>query len=216
MRRALAIAVNAAALAGPAPAQAADCVTDPGDAAPKRALAAWMAYGAAVRGVPGELPVMAALVESGMTNLSYGQADSVGFFAMRTSIWNQGEYAGYRPTRRSSSSGSSTRRSPSRQPGSPPILDTVRPRLAGESGSPTSSGPRGQNRGAYQPRLQESRELSGPGCTHLTARPQCSARRRLTCSRPSRTSGAPASSRWLASQLGCPARARLRGLGQRA
>ena len=86
MRRAIAIAVAVAALAGPAQAQAADCVTYPGDAAPKPALAAWMAYGAVVRGVPGELPVMAALVESGLTNLSYGQADSVGFFAMRTGI----------------------------------------------------------------------------------------------------------------------------------
>ena len=38
---------------------------------------------------------MAALVESGLSNLSYGDADSVGFFQMRTSIWNSGPYAGY-------------------------------------------------------------------------------------------------------------------------
>ena len=47
------------------------------------------------RGLPPELPVMASLVESGLRNLSYGDADSVGFFQMRTSIWDQGAYAGY-------------------------------------------------------------------------------------------------------------------------
>lgn len=93
MRRAIAIAVAAAALTGPAPASAADCVTYPGDAAPKTTLAAWMAYGAAVRGVPGELPVMAVLVESSLTNLPPGDADT----------------ASHR-TRNSSSTGSSTER----------------------------------------------------------------------------------------------------------
>src|SRR3712207_7547243 len=39
--------------------------------------------------------VMAALVESGVANLNFGDRDSVGFFQMRTGIWNQGEYAGY-------------------------------------------------------------------------------------------------------------------------
>jgi hypothetical protein len=38
---------------------------------------------------------MAALVESGVRNLDFGDADSVGFFQMRVSIWNKGEYAGY-------------------------------------------------------------------------------------------------------------------------
>src|SRR4051812_45469302 len=38
---------------------------------------------------------MAALVESGMRNLPGGDADSVGFFQMRVSIWDQGDYAGY-------------------------------------------------------------------------------------------------------------------------
>jgi len=38
---------------------------------------------------------MASLVESGLQNLSYGDADSVGYFQMRASIWDQGEYAGY-------------------------------------------------------------------------------------------------------------------------
>ncbi len=59
------------------------------------AVAHWMAGAAREAGLPGELPVMAALVESGLRNLSYGHADSVGFFQMRQGIWNQGVYAGY-------------------------------------------------------------------------------------------------------------------------
>ena len=38
---------------------------------------------------------MASLVESGVKNLHYGDADSVGFFQMRVGIWNQGDYAGF-------------------------------------------------------------------------------------------------------------------------
>jgi len=39
--------------------------------------------------------VMAGLVESGLMNLNYGDADSVGFFQMRAGVWDHGEYAGY-------------------------------------------------------------------------------------------------------------------------
>lgn len=67
----------------------------PGDAATKPAVAQWMAAGAAARGIPPELPVMAALVESGLTNAPDGAADAAGFFAMRQSIWNTGEYTGF-------------------------------------------------------------------------------------------------------------------------
>jgi cell wall-associated NlpC family hydrolase len=75
--------------------------TYPGDAAPREAIAAWMGAEARKRGLPAELPVMAALVESGLRNLPYGHGDSVGFFQMRTSVWDGGEYAGYaaRPQR---------------------------------------------------------------------------------------------------------------------
>ena len=38
---------------------------------------------------------MASLVESGVKNLNFGDADSVGFFQMRVGIWNKGEYAGF-------------------------------------------------------------------------------------------------------------------------
>ena len=47
------------------------------------------------RGLPKQLPVMASLVESGVKNLNYGDADSVGFFQMRVGTWNQGAYAGF-------------------------------------------------------------------------------------------------------------------------
>ncbi len=67
----------------------------PGNDAGQKALAKWLAKHAEKAGLPPELPVMASLVESGVRNLDYGDADSVGFFQMRTSIWDQGEYAGY-------------------------------------------------------------------------------------------------------------------------
>ena len=54
-----------------------------------------MAGQAQKRGLPPQLPLMASLVESGMKNLNFGDADSVGFFQMRVGIWNQGAYAGY-------------------------------------------------------------------------------------------------------------------------
>jgi hypothetical protein len=67
----------------------------PGDDADQAQIAAWMSAEARKRGLPGELPVMAALVESGMSNLDHGDADSVGYFQMRLGIWNSGDYAGY-------------------------------------------------------------------------------------------------------------------------
>ena len=53
-----------------------------------------MGADAVARGLPPELPLMAALVESGCAT-AVRDADSVGFFQMRTRFWNQGEYAGY-------------------------------------------------------------------------------------------------------------------------
>jgi len=67
----------------------------PGDSAPPQDVAAWMAGQARKRGLPPELPIMAALVESGLRNLDHGDADSLGFFQMRSGTWNQGVYAGY-------------------------------------------------------------------------------------------------------------------------
>ena len=67
----------------------------PGDNASQAELAKWLAKQAEKAGLPPELPVMASLVESGVKNLNFGDADSVGFFQMRVGIWNQGDYAGY-------------------------------------------------------------------------------------------------------------------------
>jgi hypothetical protein len=67
----------------------------PGDGATKQELAKWLAKKAEEAGLPPELPVMASLVESGVRNINYGDADSVGFFQMRVGIWNKGEYAGF-------------------------------------------------------------------------------------------------------------------------
>ena len=65
------------------------------DSATKDELAKWLAKQADKHGLPPELPVMAALVESGVKNLNFGDADSVGFFQMRVGIWNQGPYKGF-------------------------------------------------------------------------------------------------------------------------
>ncbi len=67
----------------------------PGNDASQAELAKWLSKQAEKAGLPPELPVMASLVESGVKNLNFGDRDSVGFFQMRTAIWNQGAYAGY-------------------------------------------------------------------------------------------------------------------------
>ena len=64
----------------------------PGDSASRERLARWMARGAADRGLPRELPVMAAIAESGLRNLR-GQ-DYHGFFGMHESL-NAGLYRGF-------------------------------------------------------------------------------------------------------------------------
>ena len=107
----------------------------------QRELAKWLAKQAEKAGLPPELPVMASLVESGVKNLNYGDADSVGFFQMRVGIWNQGALRGLpREARSCRRSGSSTTRSPSS------AADRRRrrqlrqgPGASSASGSPTSS-----------------------------------------------------------------------------
>ncbi len=91
-------APNAAPVEAGAPIEVGPVGDYPGDTAPPEAIARWMGATAAEAGLPPELPVMASLVESGLRNLNYGDRDSVGFFQMRTGIWNTGVYAGY-PTR---------------------------------------------------------------------------------------------------------------------
>jgi hypothetical protein len=67
----------------------------PGDHASPKAVAGWMGRAARVAGIPPELPVMTALVESGLKNLQYGHTDSLGLFQMEKSVWNRGPFVGY-------------------------------------------------------------------------------------------------------------------------
>src|ERR687897_671843 len=134
----------------------------PGDDAVRERIARWMARGAADRGLPHELPVMAAIAESGLRNIrgtSYH-----GFFGMHESL-SIGEYRGF--------------------PRNPELqlewfLDTamlVRQRLLARgrpdpAASSSSFGewiadverPAPQNRSAYQPHLAEARGLVAGKC----------------------------------------------------
>jgi hypothetical protein len=164
LRGAVLGALSVALLAGPAGACPLPAVY-PGDNAPKEAIAQWMARRATDRAIPAELPVMGALVASGVNNLNYGDADEVGYFQMRVGIWNQGAYAGF--------------------PDHPELqinwfLDQAivnrQSRIA--AGRPDPAGdvylwgdwiadvlrPAEQFRGRYQPRLGEARDLIGPAC----------------------------------------------------
>jgi hypothetical protein len=81
----------AAVLAAPARA----CplpVAYPGDGAAKEAIAQWMARGAMAAGLPGELPVMGALVESSLNNLPQADRDTAGYFQTRVAVWNKPPY----------------------------------------------------------------------------------------------------------------------------
>jgi hypothetical protein len=66
----------------------------PGDDAPRREIARWMGDVAQRHGLPRELPVMAALVESDMRNVPYGDRASLGYFQMQTTYWLE-RYPGY-------------------------------------------------------------------------------------------------------------------------
>ena len=93
-----AIAALAVAFAGGPAAAETTCTYPsayPGDSAPKEQIAAWMAGGAIQAGIPGELPVMAAIVESSVTNLPQGDRNTAGYFQMRVDIWNSGAYQGF-------------------------------------------------------------------------------------------------------------------------
>ena len=134
----------------------------PGDLAARERLARWMARGAADRGMPHELPVMAAIAESGLKNLS-GPSYS-GFFGMHESL-NSGDYRGFR-------------RNPDLQLRW--FLDTaalVRQRrvVVGKpdpATDPSSFGswiadverPAPENRTGYQPHLGEARDLIAGKC----------------------------------------------------
>jgi hypothetical protein len=70
-------------------------VAYPGDGAAKERIARWMARAAALRGLPDELPAMAALAETGVANVRSPDRRYVGFFQMDVRGWDRGEYRGY-------------------------------------------------------------------------------------------------------------------------
>jgi WD40 repeat protein len=134
----------------------------PGDDAPREAIARWMGGVANATGLPPELPVMAALVETGLRNVADGDSDSAGYFLMRRTIWDEGPYRGFQQK--------------------PELqlkwfidyaLAVKRERLAqGERGFLHDSSqwgdwaadverPAEQYRGRYQQRLEEARQLLG-------------------------------------------------------
>jgi hypothetical protein len=93
----LVVAPNVSAQDGggmPAPDFSEPCpAVYPGDDAAAERIARWMARGAADRGLPRELPVMAAIVESGLRNLP--GAYFAGYFGMSRAL-NTGDYRGFR------------------------------------------------------------------------------------------------------------------------
>jgi hypothetical protein len=167
-RLAAAIAVSGLMLA-PVAASARPC-TDvaayPGDDAPQTAIAQWMADGASLAATPRELPVMGALVESGLRNLRQGDVDSVGYFGMRVGIWDRGEYAGY-PDNPSlqlkwfidQAAAARKQRLAAGGPDPAPDESQWGTWIADVVAAPANL------RGRYQLRLGEARTLIGPPCT---------------------------------------------------
>jgi hypothetical protein len=139
-------------------------VAYPGDGAAKEAIAQWMAHGAMAAGLPGELPVMGALVESGLTNLAQEDRDSAGYFQTRVAVWNRPPYQDF--------------------PQHPELqlqwfvdlATQVRQRDLANGFDPLADEtmwgnwiadvliPAEQYRGRYQLRLAEARTLIGPAC----------------------------------------------------
>ena len=128
---------------------------------PRRRSRPGWAREAQKRGLPAELPVMAGLVESGLRNLNYGDADSVGFFQMRVGIWDQGDYAGY--------------------PDKPELqlkwfLDQAR-RPSSSSGSRS-----GEPVDDPEQLRRVGRRRRAPGASSTAAATSCASRRRAACS----------------------------------
>ena len=138
-----------------------DPVAYPGNDATAQQIAAWMGANARRVGLPPELPVMASLTESGLRNLDYGDRDSVGFFQMRTSIWDEGPYAGYLADPQKQIEWFLNEALAVRQ--SDPSLASD-PSRWGEWVADVER-PAAEYRGRYQLQLDEARELLGGGAS---------------------------------------------------
>lgn len=172
---ALLLSLGAAAPSPAADAGTSTCPTTnpyPGDAAGQPAIAGWMARGAAAAGLPGELPVMAGLVESGLQNLPDTGSGYAGFFQMSRKYFGTGEYAGFerRPELQllwftDTAVDIRERRLDAGKPD--PLTDES---SWGEWIADVER-PAPQYRGRYQLRLEEARDLIGSGCGASTPQP---------------------------------------------
>lgn len=159
---------SAAAPVG-APEAATACSTSlpyPGDSAEQEATAAWMAARARAAGLPGELPVMAGLVESGLVNLDDPRSGYAGFFQMSRDLFDAGEYEGFtdHPELQIDWFTDTARAVQARRvaAGKPdPAADET---TWGEWIADVER-PAAQYRYRYQLHLAEARELTGAGCS---------------------------------------------------
>ncbi|MEA2234700.1 MAG: hypothetical protein QOD83_4516 [Solirubrobacteraceae bacterium] len=67
----------------------------PGHEHSRSKIAAWMARRASAAGIPAELPVMAALSQSSLTDQPSGHQDAAGYFQMSVEAWDRGPYQGF-------------------------------------------------------------------------------------------------------------------------
>ena len=154
--------------AEPAPTAGSTCPSSlsyPGDAAAKADIAAWMASRATAAGLPPELPVMAALVESNLTNVDDPASGYAGFFQMSRRYFDTGPYAGFpdKPElqiRWFTDTATSVRES-RLAAGKPDPLDDDS--TWGEWIADVEK-PAAQYRSRYQLRLGDAREILGSGC----------------------------------------------------
>jgi hypothetical protein len=153
----------AAVLAAPARA----CplpVAYPGDAAAKEAIAQWMARGAMAAGLPGELPVMGALVESSLNNLPQGDRDSAGYFQTRVAVWNTAPYQDFPQHPELQLQWFIDRATQVRQADLARGVDPLPDETMWGNWIADVLTPAEQYRGRYQLRLADARTLIGPAC----------------------------------------------------
>jgi hypothetical protein len=156
-------ALAAAVLAAPAHA----CplpVAYPGDGAAKEAIAQWMARGAMAAGLPGELPVMGALVESSLTNMPQGDRDTAGYFQTRVAVWNKPPYQDFPQHPELQLQWFIDLATRVRQGDLARGFDPLADETMWGSWIADVLVPAEQYRGRYQLRLAEARMLIGPAC----------------------------------------------------
>jgi hypothetical protein len=139
-------------------------VAYPGDGAAKEAIAQWMARGALAAGLPGELPVMGALVESSLTNLAQADRDTAGYFQARVSVWNKPPYQDFPQHPELQLQWFVDLATQARRADLARGFDPLADETAWGDWIADVLVPAEQYRGRYQLRLAEARALIGPAC----------------------------------------------------